>query len=44
LASAKELRVFSGFSDGVIAVAFSPDGECALSGSWDGIVKSWKLS
>jgi WD40 repeat protein len=38
------LRTFEGHTNHVLAVAFSPDGRHALSGSWDGTFKLWDLS
>jgi WD40 repeat protein len=40
---AGEVRVFRGHSDRVVAVAFSPDGRLALSGSWDGSARLWDV-
>jgi WD40 repeat protein len=39
-----ELRTLSGHSYGVTAVAISPDGRLALSGSWDNTLKVWDLA
>jgi WD40 repeat protein/tRNA A-37 threonylcarbamoyl transferase component Bud32 len=37
----RQLATLHGQVDGVLAVAFSPDGTCIASGSADGIVKVW---
>jgi len=37
------IRTFDGDSDGVFAVAFSPDGKTALSDSDDGTIRLWNL-
>ena len=44
LASGKELRTFTGHSDGVTSVAIAPDGRTALSGSPDKTLKLWDLA
>jgi len=38
-----EVFVQLGHSDNVNAVAFSPDGKLALSGSWDNTLKLWEV-
>ncbi|HEY9873440.1 MAG TPA: hypothetical protein V6D12_08375 [Candidatus Obscuribacterales bacterium] len=38
------IRTISGHSWSVVAVAFSPDGETLVSGSWDKTVKFWRVS
>ena len=38
------IRTFTGHSDVVRSVAFSPDGEYALSGSWDKTLKLWDVN
>jgi WD40 repeat protein len=43
VATAKELRSFSGHTNLVSSVAFSPDGRLALSGSSDYTLKLWEL-
>ncbi|EJC99863.1 WD40 repeat-like protein [Fomitiporia mediterranea MF3/22] len=37
------LKVLEGHSDIVWSVAFSPDGKCVASGSWDGTAKVWDV-
>ena len=44
LSSGRELRTFTGHTDVVYALAFSPDGRYALSGSWDKTVKLWEVA
>jgi len=44
VASGRELRTFTGHTDIVWSVAFSPDGARALSGSDDDTLKLWDLS
>lgn len=39
-----EVRIFQGHTDRVVAVAFSPDGRLALSGSWDGSARLWDVT
>ncbi len=36
-------HVFEGHTDSVRAVAFSPDGQTALSGSWDSTLRLWNI-
>jgi WD40 repeat protein len=43
LQTAKELHCFTGHTEGVIGVALSPDGRYALSGSYDGTMRLWRL-
>ncbi|RKZ92359.1 MAG: hypothetical protein DRR19_04485 [Candidatus Parabeggiatoa sp. nov. 1] len=44
VATGRELRTFQGHSDYVNAVAFSPDGQLALSGSDDYTLKLWQVA
>ena len=44
VATGRELRTFTGYSNYVLSVAFSPDGCSALSGSGDGTLKLWGLT
>jgi WD40 repeat protein len=44
LATGKQLRTFTGHSDGVASVAFSPDGRTALSSSRDQTLKLWEVA
>ena len=37
------IRTFEGHTDWVHAVALTPDGRCAISGSWDGTLRVWDL-
>jgi len=43
-ASGREIRTFSGHSDRVTSVAFSPDGRQVLSGSYDNTTRIWDIS
>jgi WD40 repeat protein len=43
LETGKELRVFRGHTNAVFAVAFSPDGQQALSGSFDTTLRLWDV-
>ena len=38
------LKTLEGHSDGVLSVAFSPDGKYIASGSWDKTIKLWNVS
>ncbi|MDM8516024.1 caspase family protein [Desulfobacterales bacterium HSG16] len=40
----REIRTFKGHTEVVSSVVFSPDGKCALSGSWDETLKLWNIS
>jgi WD40 repeat protein len=44
IATGREIRTFVGHTDSVIAVAFSPDGRNALSGSSDRTLKFWDVA
>ena len=44
LPTGRELRSFTGHSNAVESVTFSPDGKLALSGSRDGTMKLWDLA
>jgi dipeptidyl aminopeptidase/acylaminoacyl peptidase len=44
LATGRELKTFTGHTDDVSSVAFSPDGKYALSGSWDQTTKLWDVA
>jgi WD40 repeat protein len=37
------LRIFNGHTDGLISVAYSPDGKYAITGSYDGIAILWDI-
>jgi WD40 repeat protein/serine/threonine protein kinase len=39
-----ELLTFHGHSDWVLKVAFSPDGQRVVTGSWDGTAKVWEAA
>jgi len=43
VSSGRSIRSFTGHSSSVWAVAFSPDGKLALSGSWDGSTRLWNV-
>jgi len=43
VSSGREIRSLTGHSDNVWAVAFSPDGKLALSGSQDDTLKLWEV-
>jgi WD40 repeat protein len=43
VANGKQIRCFTGHTDRVMSVAYSPDGQFALSGSIDGTVRLWRL-
>jgi serine/threonine protein kinase len=38
------LRILEGHTNGVRSVAFSPDGQYALSGSWEYTLRLWKIA
>jgi WD40 repeat protein len=42
--SGREMHCFTGHQHRVTSVAFSPDGLHALSGSYDGTVRLWRLT
>jgi WD40 repeat protein len=44
VAAGKELATFTGHSDGIRSIAFSPDGRTALSGSDDKTLKLWEMA
>jgi WD40 repeat protein len=37
-------RTLQGHAEGVLAVAFSPDGKLLASGGWEGVVKVWDVA
>jgi WD40 repeat protein len=39
-----ELKTFRGHQETVLSVAFSPDGQRILTGSWDGTAKVWEAA
>ena len=41
--SGRCLRVLEGHTDSVLSVAWSPDGQRALSGAWDRTVRLWEV-
>ena len=43
VATGLEVRTFTGHSNSVTSVAFSPDGKLALSGCWDSTLKLWDV-
>ncbi len=44
LTTGRELRTFTGHTNDVSSVTFSPDGKYALSGSWDQTLKLWEVA
>ncbi len=44
MSARKELASLAGHTYFVVSVAFSPDGQHIVSGSWDTLVKVWSVS
>jgi len=43
VATGQQLRQFQGHTYRVSSVSFSPDGQTLASGSWDGVLRLWKV-
>ncbi len=44
IATGKEIRKFTGHTDGVLAIAFSPDGRFVLSGGYENTARMWDVA
>ncbi len=43
VATGKLVHRFEGHTTGVVEAAFSPNGQCLVTGSWDGTVRLWDI-